>query len=148
MELSPDPASSRSNNCSRGTDAGSCFGDFPILVSLTLRRPLLWVILPAALISHSLSPYSLCCLSSIPSIPTCISVNQALPLSVFSGWVCRSGLFTNLSRIGLLWLKVTWALVEGKLIFDKLGMRMRTDGDFDELDIAKRCPANQLGFPY
>ncbi|XP_075008507.1 uncharacterized protein LOC142083168 [Calonectris borealis] len=32
-ELSPDPASSRSNNCSGGTDAGSCFGDFPILES-------------------------------------------------------------------------------------------------------------------
>lgn len=40
-------------------------------------------------------------------------------------------------------------LVEGKLIFDKLSMRMRTDGDFDELDIAKCCPpANQLRFLY
>lgn len=88
-------------------------------------------------------------LRRLSSILTCISINQALPLSVFSGWICRSGLFTNLSRIGLLWLKVMRVLVEGKLIFDKLSMRMRTDGDFDELDIAKCCPpANQLRFLY
>lgn len=65
----------------------------------------------------------------------------------FSAWLALQTWFIYKSAQN--WLQVMRVLLEGKLIFDKVSKRTRTDGDVDEFGFATCCPpANQLAFPY